>query len=102
MNTYLERCIAQCQEKEAALLADGRGDEAVFEKIRANVFGIFQTVWNTGRGEAFFREKLTQIPTVWQTALEKARAHGDEKAVCLETIKLEAVREIEARLEGQP
>ena len=99
MNAYLENCVQQCKEKEAALLADGRGDEAVFEKIRANIFGIFLTVWNTGRGEACFREKLAQIPAAWQASLEKARAHHDEKTVCLETVKLEAVREIRAQLE---
>lgn len=99
MNVYLENRVQQSKEKEAALLADGRGDEAVFEKIRANIFGIFLTVWNTGRGEAFFREKLEQIPLVWQASLEKAQAHHDEETVCLETVKLEAVREILAQLE---
>ena len=76
-----------------------RAGEAVFEKIRANIFGIFLTVWNTGRGETFFREKLEQIPLAWQASLEKARAHHDEETVCLETVKLEAVREISAQLE---
>ena len=51
MKPYLEERIAACRQKEAALVADSRADEAVFEKIRANVYEIFLTIWNMGRGE---------------------------------------------------
>ena len=44
MKPYLEERIAACRQKEAALVADSRADEAVFEKIRANVHDIFRTV----------------------------------------------------------
>ena len=37
MAAWLAEEAAQCEERRAALEADGRLDEAVFEKTRANV-----------------------------------------------------------------
>lgn len=99
MNRYFEERISSCKERKAALLADGREDEAVFEQIRGNVYEIFRTVWAMDRGTDFFREKLTTIPMNWHTAARKARDYGDVKAVTLETIKLETVQEIRMALE---
>ena len=100
MQNYFDAQIAVCQEREAVLAADDRKDEAVFEKIRANVYDIFRTVWKLNRGDAFFQEKLNTIPQNWQTAYEKAREHGDTAAMALENIKLETVKEIQQRWEA--
>lgn len=94
MQTYFNTQIVACREREAVLNADGREDEAVFEKVRANVYGIFQTVWTLNKDTEFFREKLETIPQNWQAAREKAEKHGDTAAVTLETIKLETAQEI--------
>jgi len=99
MKRYFEERIAACKERKAALLADGREDEAVFEQVRGNVFDIFQTVWNLNRGTEFFQEKLTTIPMNWHMSAMKAKDYGDVKAVTLETIKLETVQEIRVALE---
>ena len=101
MRNYFDVQIAACRKREAALTADDRKDEAVFETIKANVYDIFRTVWNLDRGDEFFREKLNTIPKSWQTALEKAREHGDTAAATLETIKLETAKEIQQAWEAR-
>ena len=40
IKTYFDERIAACQAAAAALTADNRNDEAVFEKIRMNVFKL--------------------------------------------------------------
>ncbi len=92
---FLEGCAESCREQIKQLSSDGREDEAVFAKIKLNVYDIFKTVFNTlGEGEKF-TQKLHEIPAAWQLSLEKASAHGDDAKVHIESIKLEAAREIE-------
>lgn len=107
MNVYFARQIAACNQKEQALRQDERQDEAVFEKIRANVYDIFRTalaagVRTCGEDEAavkqFFLQKLRQIPFAWEKAREAAAQHGDDARVQLEDIKLEVVQQIRAQL----
>lgn len=89
----------------AALFSDSRADEANFEKIRANVFGIFSAVLNAAvkavgeaKAEEFFRKKLREIPSGWRSALAAARERGDNAAALVEKLKLDSVAEIEGRL----
>ncbi len=94
------------RELSAALAADSRGDEADFEKIRANVFGIFKAVLETSLkkyGESdeamsFFRGKLRDIPASWRAALAAAGDKGDSAAAYVEKLKLQSVSEIEKAL----
>ena len=44
LDRWFEERIALCAQRRQALLADDRGDEATFEKVRANVYDIFRTV----------------------------------------------------------
>ena len=44
MDRWLEEKIRRCGRRSQTLRADDRADEAVFEKIRANVHDIFRTV----------------------------------------------------------
>lgn len=103
MKAFFEERIAECSQRKQALLADGREDEATFEKIKENIYDVFRTVLaagvNTcGEDEAklssFFAVRLQQIPTNWVTAQEKARAHQEEEKAYLEQIKLDAVADI--------
>lgn len=98
LQKFLNEQAEACKARAAALTADNRQDEAVFEKIRGNVFEIFTAVLNAARKQpepmAFFRRQLTAIPSNWEAALEKAEAHGDEAKVHTERIKLDAVRAI--------
>ena len=103
LNGYFEEQIRRCAERREALLADERGDEANFEKVRSNVFDIFRTVLSAaerqGKGDPeavrrFFWEKTEQIPSSWAAACEKAREHGDPVRLRIEQIKLDAIGEI--------
>lgn len=101
LNDYFTAQIAACAAEEKRLNQEDRKDEAVFAKIRGNVFDIFRTVFSAGvktvgqeQAGEFLREKLDSIPRSWQAALEKAQAHGEGDKACIESVKLEAVREI--------
>ena len=103
LHKFLNDQAAACKERAAALTADDRRDEAVFEKIRGNVFEIFSAVLNTAQSQpepmVFFRRQLDAIPANWEAALEKAQAHGDEAKSHTELLKLEAVRAIRKHME---
>lgn len=103
LHEYLTAQAAACKANAATLTADNRCDEAVFEKIRANVYEIFGSVLNAAQKTedpmAFFRARLVDIPANWEIALEWAQSHGDATRVHTETVKLEAVAAIRARLE---
>lgn len=103
LDQWFGRQIAACGERQRALLADDRADEATFEMIRANVYGIFRTVLaaavKAGHGDAdgvgrFFLHKAEEIPANWAAAYETARSHGDAEAMHLERVKLDAIQEI--------
>ena len=102
LQRFLNAQAEACKTRTSALTADNRQDEAVFEKIRGNVFEIFTAVLNTARKQpepmAFFRRQLTAIPSNWETALEKAEVHGDEDKAHTERIKLDAVRAIREQM----
>ena len=85
------------------MLADDRGDEAVFEKVRANVYDIFRTILSVavktcdGVEEAvrrFFLQRAEQIPSGWAASYEKAKQHDDPVKMQIEQIKLDTVGEI--------
>ncbi len=107
MNAFFGERIAACENREQALVADGRRDEANFEKVRANMYDVFRTILavaaRTQRDEAsvraFFAQKLGQIPMGWKAAHEAARQHEDAEKMQIEEIKLEAVSEIKVFFE---
>ena len=103
MNDFFAERIAGCEQRGTALKADERGDEAVNEKVRANIFDVFRTVLSAaekaGRGDAkavrsFFRDRLETIPSGWAVSYEKAREHDDAVRMQIEKIKLDAAAEI--------
>ena len=95
MNEFLTWCderTRDCMQQKATLTADGRGDEAAFMQIRANVYGIFRTVCTALKGDiAQLQARLTSIPAAWETALTDAETHGDVQRAHIERIKLETV-----------
>ena len=103
LDRWFEERIALCAQRRQALLADDRGAEATFEKVRANVYDIFRTVLSAAgkasEGEEaagrFFLRRLESIPSGWKASYEKARAHDDPVKLLIERIKLDAVREIQ-------
>lgn len=100
---YLAQQAAAHQAQQQALASDHRQDEAAFEQIRANIYQVFHTVLNTAQRvcgdddtavQAFFDQRLTQIPQAWSSALEEARAHNDGKQQHIQRVKLHVVQEI--------
>ena len=103
LNSWFEDKIAQCSKHNQELNMDGRTDEAIFEKVKANIYDVFRTVFSvavkTGGGDAdtvhaFFVKRAEQIPVGWAVALEKAREHDDTVRMQTEQIKLDTVQEI--------
>lgn len=98
MQAYFRRTQAACKAKENALTAEGRADEAVFEKIRGNVLSLSEAMLKTAMQQSdparFFRQRMAQIPSAWAQAREKALAHGDENRAYLERIKLSMAEDI--------
>ena len=106
MREYLEERISACKERGLELSAQGRGDEAAFEKVRANVYDIFRTVLEAalriGDGDAgavqrFFLMKAEQIPSSWKAAQERAALHDDVERLMIEGLKLDTAQEVRAR-----
>jgi len=108
MLTFFDEKIATCGRKAEMLAEDGRSDEAVFERIRANIFDIFrkmlrvgirQSGGDGGAVKSFFLEKLEQIPGSWHDSRDKAEQHSDVEKLQIENVKLEAVKEIRDEFE---
>ncbi len=105
LTAYFDAAIASCADREKQLIADERKDEAVFEKIRANVYNIFRTILrvavetcgeDTGKVHDFFLVRIDQIPASWSAACKTAKKHDDAAKVQVEEIKLAVVQEIRA------
>lgn len=103
LGDFFRSQIDLCAQRAAALSAGGRADEAVFEKVRGNIYDVFRTVLSAAvqacgedpdAVERFFAERLEKIPQSWEAAREKAMAHNDTEKVFLEEIKLETVSRI--------
>lgn len=100
---FFEQKIAACGLERKRLQEEDRGDEANFEKIKANVYDIFKTIFLTAqkqygddqsKAQEFFLKKLEQIPSGWAAAYEEARQHDDAGATHIESVKLDVVRDI--------
>ncbi len=103
LNNFLCERIAQKAAVSRALQQDARQDEATFERIAGNVYGIFQSVLcaavkackdDDAAVGAFFLTRIQQIPLQWQTAYQQALAHGETEKMHIETIKLKAIDDI--------
>lgn len=103
LNSYFDKQISLCKQCNKNLLADDCTDEAAFEKVKANVYDIFRTIFSvavkTGKGDSeavkrFFILKIEQIPSNWITAYNKAKQHSDTVKMQIEQIKLDTVGEI--------
>ena len=108
LNAFFADRIAACEEKGRELNADDRGDEAVFEKVRANIYDVMRT-WlsvavriHPGNADAvkdFFIQRADQIPAAWAAAYDKAKEHEDAARMQTEQVKLDVVREVRARFD---
>lgn len=103
MLDFLNERISTCNSQQALLQSKNRDDEATFEKVKANIYDIFRTIyWTASKASGgservaalFFQQKLQQIPANWEEALLVATQHDDAKKAHVEKTKLEAVQEI--------
>lgn len=100
--TYLDERTRAVQENITRLTKDQRKDEADFEKIRANIFQMFKTIFLASARISpaeeeqirFFDNKMTSIAETWKEALAKAAKHQDERRILQEQVKLEVMDEI--------
>ena len=103
MRVYLSTRQDACAAKQASLLQEGRKDEAIFEVIRSNVFQLSRSVLDAAakqkEGEAFFRQRMQQIPANWQAAKDRALTYDDTVQTHLEALKLEAAEEVRQAFE---
>lgn len=102
---WCDERTADCMAQQRALSADGRGDEARFMQIRANVYGIFRAVYAALKGDLpAVQARLTSIPAAWEESLWQAQSHGDIEKAHIEQIKLEtaaAIRHYVTHLEAK-
>lgn len=103
MFDFLNDRISACNHQQALLQNENRGDEATFEKVKANVYDIFKTILSvaiktSGENERaaalFFKKKLDEIPASWEQSLFVATEHDDVKKAHIEKTKLEAAQDI--------
>lgn len=105
LRAVLAERIAMCRARREALIADDRGDEAVFARVQENVYELFRTVLETAvktQGDSargFFRKKLDEIPENWRKSLKAAMEHSDADKIQIEIMKLEAASDVAAIME---
>lgn len=105
---YLDKQTSVTEDKITQLIRDNRGDDANFEKIRANIFQMLKTVFQAslrtsadeGEQLKFFDARLKMIEEVWQTALTKASEHNNAARILQEQVKLEVMRSVRDTFEG--
>lgn len=92
----------QCKSAAAGMHADCREDEAVFAKIKCNVYELFFSVFQAFQKHAsspeeagqLFERKLQEIPNQWVNAHKNAINHHDSEKAYLEELKLDTAKEI--------
>ena len=96
---YLDRMIGKGKQEIEELEADGRRDDAVFAKVRTNIYEVCRTVSGAlldrpGAGVKAISSQFARFKTAWGAALEKAKAHGDVNAIAVEETKLAALDDV--------
>ena len=96
---YLSCKIEEGKAETAALLADGRRDDANFAKVRTNIYDVCRTVSQVlinrpGAGISAIQSQLERFHTEWSTSLDKARQHDYVNGIAVEETKLAALDDI--------
>lgn len=101
---YLKDAIENAQKIEKELIAAERKDEANLQKIRANVYGISESIFRvlskTKTGKELTEEFLgrwSYLFTTWTASYEKAKEHNDTEKILVEEIKLEVHQEVKEK-----
>ena len=99
---YLDARVEAGRKEAEGLAAEGRGDDAVFAKVRTNIYEVCRSVANTlhdrpGAGPDAVRAQFDRLRAAWSAALGKAREHGDAAAAAIEETKLAALEDAVSR-----
>lgn len=111
VSSCFERKYTELQEKQQALKADSREDEAVLCRVGMNICDIYKSMLGVARKKTeqmplsdaekeqrFCREYLNlvnKITSPWSEALEAARKAEDYRGVLVEEVKLDTARQLE-------
>ena len=98
----LKRRQEECALNVSNLIKDDRQDEANLEKVKENIYEVFQTLYHATKKQAkseeefiaLYQKRFDTIPANWIKRLELAREHDDIATVVIEEIKLNVVDEI--------
>ena len=101
---YLDSRIEEGKAKTAELLTGGRQDDANFMKVQTNIYEVCKTVNQAllsrpGAGISAVKAQLERFRTEWSASLEKAKLHGNARAIAVEETKLSALKDIIAHFE---
>ncbi len=103
---YLNNAIETAQKKEQELISTERKDEANLQKIRANIYGICQTVFNvvskTKSGKALWNDYLSRLDNLsksWVESYEKAKVHNDVEKILIEETKFQVLNEVKEKIQ---
>ena len=104
---YLTHMKALMRTEEAAAKAEQRPDEAVFARIRYNVYDVCATVYGAllrAKGADFpaaYEAKLRELDRAWSAAWDKAAHYDDADRTFTEDVKLAALRDVIAHWEQE-
>lgn len=103
-NDYIETKIAKLSAEVKNLEENYRQDDAVFAKIKINVFDICKTVFKvflkTKPKASLYNEyikKLDEFEKAWSDSAAKAEEFGDMKKSAAEEAKLFALAEVKEK-----
>ncbi len=101
---YVKTRIDELSSEAKKLSENYRQDDAVFAKIKINVYDICKTVFKvfekTKPADSFFEEyikKLDEFQETWSSSAKKAESFGDSKKAAVEEAKLFALAEIKEK-----
>ena len=102
--TYLSSKVEEGKAETAALLADGRRDDANFAKVRTNIYDVCRTVARAlenrpGAGISAIGARLEGFRKEWGASLEKAKQHDNINGIAVEETKLVALDDIIAHFQ---
>jgi len=99
-HTYLTENKNRHLADAAQLSADGREDDAILARIRANIFDIFLQAGVLGVAEQT-KKILAHLQTKWEEDLTLAEQHGDTAAAAVAHIQLAVLHEITHSAESE-
>lgn len=101
---YLESKISENSLEAENLEKNYRHDDAVFVKIKINVYDVCKTVFGvfkkTKPQDDLYNEyinKLDEFERIWSSSAENAKKFGDSKKIAAEEAKLFVLAEIKKK-----